>query len=87
VWATTYKFDPIPAKPEQFVLHLQYLGEETRSKSAVEEACNAVAWVHTTAGQTPTITHPFIKATLEGLQPTIAKSVVKKEPVTIVCLI
>jgi len=34
---------PIPTKPHQFVLYLQYLGEETHSKLAVEEACNAVA--------------------------------------------
>jgi len=36
VWATTYKFDPIPARPYQFVLYLQYPGEETHSKSAIE---------------------------------------------------
>ena len=57
VWATTYKFDLIPAKLEQFILYLQYLGEEMHSKSAVKEACNAVAWVHTTASLTPTTTH------------------------------
>jgi len=39
-----------------------------------------VAWIHTTAGL-PTITvHPFVKATLEGLQRMLAKPVVKKEP-------
>ena len=80
VWATTYKLEPIPVKSYQFVLYLQYLGEETHSKSAVEEACNAVAWVHTTAGLTPVTAHPFVKATLEGLQRTLAKPIVKKEP-------
>jgi len=83
VWAMTDKFDPIPAKPEQFVLYLQYLGKETHSKSAIEEACNAIAWVHTTAGLVSTTAHPFVKATLEGLRRTLAEPVVKKEPVTI----
>ena len=82
MWATSYKLEPIPAKPYQFVLYLQYLGEETHSKSAVEEACN-VAWIHTTASLTPITAHPFVKATLEGLQRTLAKPIVKKEPVTV----
>jgi len=55
----------------------------THSKSAVEEACNAVAWVQTTAGLTPVTAHPFVKATLEGFQRTLAKPIVKKEPVTV----
>ena len=42
-----------------------------------------MAWIHTTAGL-PTITvHPFVKATLEGLQRMLAKPVVKKEPMTV----
>ena len=39
-WAASHKFSVFPAKPHQFVLYLQYLGELTKSKSAVEEACN-----------------------------------------------
>ena len=42
-WATDHKLDPIPAKPQQFVLYLQYLSEESKSKAAVEDACNAIA--------------------------------------------
>ena len=42
-----------------------------------------MAWIHTTAGL-PTITvHPFVKATLEGLQRMLEKPVVKKEPMTV----
>jgi len=58
VWATTI----------QFMLYLQYLGEETHSKLTVEETCVAVAWAHTTAGLTPVTADPFVKATLDGLQ-------------------
>ena len=38
------------------------------SKSAVEETCNAIAWVHSTAGLVSPTTSPFVKTTLEGLQ-------------------
>ena len=82
-WAVAHKLNPIPARPYKFVRHLQHLGNETSSKFAVEEACNVVAWIHTTAGL-PTITvNPFVKATLEGLQRMLAKVVVKKEPMTV----
>jgi len=77
VWATAHKLNPFPTKPHEFVRYLQYIGETTSSKLAVEEVCNAVAWIHTTAGLSPIIAHSFVGATLEGL---LAKSVVKKEP-------
>ena len=75
--------NPIPAKPHEFALYLQHVGDETRSKAAVEEACNAVAWTHRTAGVTPISAHPFVKATQEGLQRILAKPIVKKEPMTV----
>ena len=78
-WATSHQLVPVPARPHEFVLYLQYLAEETSSKSAVEEACNALSWVHSSAEIT---VDPFVKATLEGLQWTLAKPVTKKEPIT-----
>ena len=36
-WAASHKLSVFPAKPHQFVLYLQYLGELTKSRSAVEE--------------------------------------------------
>ena len=81
-WATAHKLDPVPAKPHEFVLYPQHLGEETSSKAAVEEACNALSWVHSSAGLLPITIDPFVKATLEGLQWTLAKPVIKKEPNT-----
>ena len=82
-WATDHKLDPIPAKPQEFVLYLQYLSEESKSKAAVEDACNAIAWIHSSAGLASPSAHPFVKATLEGLQRSLAKPVVRKEPVTV----
>ena len=52
------------------MLYLQHLGEESHSKVAVEEACNAVTWIH---GVASIAAHPFVRATLKGLQRTLAK--------------
>ena len=74
--------EPIPTKPHLFALCLQYLGEDTSSKATVEEAFNSVSWVHASAGLSSPLADPFVKATLEGLQQSLAKPAVKKEPVT-----
>ena len=70
-------------KPQHFVLYLQHLGETVKSKSAVEEACNALAWVHSMSGFASPSSHPFVKATLEGLQRKLARPIVRKEPVSV----
>ena len=77
-----YKLQPIPARPHEFALYLQYVGEQSASKSAIEEACNALAWIHSTSGLDSPSAHPLVKATLAGLQRTLAKPVIKKEPLT-----
>ena len=82
-WAVQHKLTPIPAKPHEFSLYLQHIGETKRSKSAAEEACNAVSWVHSSAGLPPLLSDYFVKATLEGLKRLLAKPVVKKEPMTV----
>ena len=83
VWATSHSLTSVPAKPHEVALYLQHLAEESGSKSAVEEACHALAWVHSTAGLASPSSHPFVKATLEGFQRSLAKPVVKKEPITL----
>ena len=82
-WAMVHKLKPIPAKPHEFALYLQYLGEEVKSKAAVEDGCNAISWIHSSAGLTSPSTHSFVRATLEGLQRSLARPVVKKEPTTV----
>ena len=49
----------------------------------MEEACNAVSWVRSTAGLIPLHADPFVKATLEGMQGLLTRPVVKKEPATV----
>ena len=72
----------MPVKEHHLVLYLQHLGDTVGSKSAVEEAVNALAWMHSTAGLASPIT-TIVKATLEGLQRKLAKPVQKKAPVTV----
>ena len=82
VWATQHRMVSLPAKDYQVALYLQSLGERSQSKSAVKEACNAIAWAHSTAGiPTPTAS-PFLKATLDGMQQKLARPTVKKVPIT-----
>ena len=61
---------------------MQHLGETTQSKSIVEEAVNAVGWVHQISGLPSISASPFVRATLLGLQRNLAKPKVRKEPVT-----
>ena len=82
-WAIAHSLVPVPAKPHKFCLYLQYIGETSKSKSSVEEPCNAVSWMHSTAGLIPLHVDPFVKATLEGMQRFLARPVVKKEPATV----
>ena len=82
-WATSHNLVPIPAKPHEVALYLQHLGDRTQSKSAAEEACNVLSWIHSSAGITSPSTHPFVKAALEGLKRIHARPVVKKEPLTV----
>jgi len=78
LWAGQHNLTPIPAKPHEFSLYLQHIGESKKSKSAAEEACNAVSWVHSTAGLPPLLSDCFVKATLEGLRRMLAKPVKRR---------
>ena len=70
-----------PAHVHQVALYLQYIGKTTRSKSAVEEAFNALSWTHALAGLDSPTYNPFFRS--RGLQRILAKPVVKKKPVTV----
>ena len=60
-----------------FAVYLQHLGDTNGSRSAVEEAVNAVGWVHQIAGY-PTVTNfSFVRMILEGLQHRLARPKVR----------
>ena len=82
-WAAAHHLEAIPVKPHLLALYLQHLAEQSKSKAAVEEVCNALSWIHSSAGLVPPLADPFVKATLEGLQRSLAKPVIKKEPITV----
>ena len=48
----------------------------------MEEAVNAISWVHKLSGLPPITKSPFIEAVRAGLQRMLAKPKKKKEPVT-----
>ena len=82
-WAESHKAIVVfPVREIDLALYLQYLGNTTESKSAVEEAVNAVGWVHQLAGYPAVSGSPFVRIVLEGLQCKLAKPKVRKEPVT-----
>lgn len=71
-----------PIQVAHFALYLQHVSLTTQSKSAVEEAVNAVGWVNRLSGEPPIGASPFIQMTLAGLQRQLAKPKIRKEPVT-----
>lgn len=73
----------LPVSAVHFALYLQHLGEKAQSWSAVQEAVNAVSWVHQLSGFEPIAQSPFIQATVAGLKRSLAKPKVRKEPVTV----
>ena len=62
-WAKQHGMTPMPAKEVHVALYLQHLGDTSQSKAAVEGACNALAWIHSTAGLPSPTLSPFVKAT------------------------
>ena len=72
-----------PVNEVHLALYLQHLGEKLHSSSAVQEAVNAIGWVHQLSGLDPVTQSPFVQATLAGLKRILAKPKVRKEPVTV----
>ena len=82
-WAEKHNPTVFPVNEHCVALYLQHLGEKLQSKSAVEEAVNALNWVHSLAGvQSPTQS-PLVQATAEGLRRLLARPVKKKTPMAV----
>ena len=64
------------------VLYMQSLAESSSSKSAIEEAYNAISWVHAMANYDSPTESQFVRTVMQGLQRNLAKPVTKKLPVT-----
>ena len=81
-WIESHGVSCFPVSEAHFVLYLQHLGESSESKSAVEEAMNAVSWVQQLAGHQPVSAGSIARMTLAGLQRKLAKPKSRKEPIT-----
>ena len=82
-WATEHKISILPTNACHVALYLQHLGETKKSKSAVEEAVNSLAWVYSIAGVISATPDPLVQNTMEGLKRILAKPVQKKAPFSV----
>ena len=82
-WAMVHELPTFPAKEHHVALYLQSIGQRLESKSAAEEAVNALTWVHSLAGLDSPTDRPFVQATLQGLRRMWCKPVQKRKPMTI----
>ena len=80
VWATSHKLPFFPAEIARVALYLQHLKEIKYSRSAVEEAVNALGWVHTMAGKPSPASIPFVQSVVEGMKRELAMPIHKKLP-------
>ena len=64
------------------MLYMQHLADMSASKATVEEAFNAVAWIHSMSGQTSPTETQLVKTLLQGLQRKLAKPTKKKQLMT-----
>ena len=81
-WAIPHELPTFPAKEQHVALYLQSIGQRLESKSAAEEAVNALTWVHSLAGLDSPTDRPFVQATLQGLRRMWSKPVQKRKPMT-----
>eukprot|EP00731_Ephydatia_muelleri_P008531 Em0004g869a len=83
LWAEARQGVPsFPAQDTHIALYLQHLSESVESTSAIEEAVNALSWLHQAAGLQPVSGAPLVQAALAGFRRILAKPRVRKEPET-----
>ena len=83
LWAEARQGVPsFPAQEAHIVLYLQHLSQSVQSKSAIEEAVNALSWLHQVSGLPPVSSLPLVQAALAGHRRLLAQPKVRKEPVT-----
>ena len=67
-WALAHKLPTLPAKEHHVALYLHSFGQRLESKSAAEEAVNALSWVHSLAGLDSPMDKAIVQTTLQGLK-------------------
>ena len=73
----------LPAKPIHVALYLSYLAQVAKTPAPLEEAVNALSWVHRMATVEDITAHPLVQQVLAGAKRLLAHKTVKKEPITV----
>ena len=82
-WATSRNGIPVlPAKPMHVALYLSYLSQVSKTPAPLEEAVNALSWVHRMATVEDITAHPLVQQVLAGAKRLLAHKTTKKEPIT-----
>ena len=80
-WAAQYpEISKFPALPAHVALYLQHLLETSEAKTAVDDAVNALAWVHELGGLPSPTSHPTVRAMQESAHRIKGRPKLKKEP-------
>lgn len=66
----------------QVALYLSLLIRRSKTSAPIEEAVNALSWVHQVAGVEDPTDQPLVKQTVAGAKRMLAHRVTKKEPIT-----
>ena len=80
-WASARQEVPtLPTKPIHMALYLSYLAQSDKTPAPLEEAGNALSWVHKMATVEDITTHPLVIQALPGAKRIFAHKTTKKEP-------
>ena len=82
-WAKLHSIPQFTVKSNHLALYLQHVAESAKSKAAVEEAANAIAWLHSAAGIPNPGDQPFVTVVVDELHRMLAKPTIKKEPISV----
>ena len=66
-WKAWVEITIFPVESAHLALYLQHVANSTHSKAAVEEAVNAISWVHKVAGVSSPDGAPLVKMALNDL--------------------
>ena len=70
----------LPARPINVALYLTYLAQTAKTPAPLEEAINALYWVHKMATVEDITAHPLVVQFLAGAKRVLAHKTTKKEP-------
>ena len=72
-WASSRQEVPmLPARPIHVALYLSYLAQSAKTPAPLEEAVNALSWVHRMATVEDITTHPLVVQVLAGTKRILA---------------